>query len=110
MASPRRTRHDRGVSNVVNLNKFRKARAKAERELEARQKARLERCVDGARLTLISGALTMMARQLRVVLGALTPRPRLEAVRWFSPTLDRGWSWNAAEEPLAMHGTAFDAE
>ena len=69
MASPRRTRHDRGVSNVVNLNKFRKARAKAEakkraetnvrlhgrtkaeRELEARQKARLERCVDGARLT-----------------------------------------------------------
>ncbi|MBK8695280.1 MAG: DUF4169 family protein [Deltaproteobacteria bacterium] len=26
-------------------------RTKAERELEARQKARLERCVDGARLT-----------------------------------------------------------
>ncbi len=65
--------------------------------------------VDGDRLTVISGALTMMARELRTVLGALTPRPRLEAVRWFSPTLDRGWSWNAAEEPLAMHGTAFDA-
>jgi hypothetical protein len=56
------------VSNVVNLNKFRKAKAKAEakkraeanvrlhgrtkaeRELEAKQKELLERRVDGARL------------------------------------------------------------
>jgi hypothetical protein len=63
-----RTRHDRGVSNVVNLNKFRKAKAKAEakkraetnvrlhgrtkaeRELEAKQKELLARRVDGARL------------------------------------------------------------
>ena len=57
------------VSNVVNLNKFRKRKAKeeqrkraetnvrlhgrnkAERELEAKQKELLERRVDGARLS-----------------------------------------------------------
>lgn len=56
------------MSNVVNLNKFRKQKAKAEakkraetnvrlhgrtaaeRALEAKEKARLERAVDGARL------------------------------------------------------------
>lgn len=64
-----RTVHDRStVSNVVNLNKFRKAKAKAEakkraetnvrlhgrtkaeRALESKQKELLDRRVDGARL------------------------------------------------------------
>jgi len=62
--------HDQtNVSNVVNLNKFRKRKAqaeakkraetnvrlhgrtKAERELEAKQRELLERRVDGARLS-----------------------------------------------------------
>lgn len=70
---PATTGHDRDVSNVVNLNKFRKAKAKAEakkraetnvrlhgrtkaeRELEAKQKELLERRVDGARLAPADG-------------------------------------------------------
>lgn len=61
--------YDARVSNVVNLNKFRKAkeraeakkraetnvrlhgRTKAERELESKEKALLDRKVDGARLS-----------------------------------------------------------
>lgn len=62
--------------------------------------------VEGDRMTVVAGTLSMMALLLEQMLDAVTPRPRLRAVTWYSPTLVRSWAWRALDEPLAMHDVA----
>ena len=59
--------------------------------------------IEGDRLLTNCGALTMSAKLLDALLRALPERPWLAGVSWTSPNLKQSWSWDAEDEPLALH-------
>ncbi len=61
--------------------------------------------VEGDLVRAFSGAPTMTARMLHMLLDRVPGSPTLTSVHWASPTLGEEWSWSAEREPLAFLDT-----